>query len=396
MKYTMLCAGSIIDLNICDEIWSGSSCSAQYVRDTLAANPKATLIRVRFNSVGGDVNEGLDIYRSLVDHPARVEGYITGLAASIASVILCACDHVRMAKGAQVMIHNPYGGVMGDAQTHRSLADSLDNATKDLIVIYQARTGKSYEDLLALLAKETYFDCDAAVVAGFADEIIPAKVANRELATLQIESLKSPPDLLSRMVARARSKPLDPQICQVLGIGEDATLQDIITAIMSLKEAMADKPAADPGMSDDAPPAPPAADPKKKPAAPGDDEMAAAVAALDPKVQAKILALHTKATSALDARLTRIENETESRELATLVEQVPANLKAWAKKQKAAVVRDYVATAGIAPVTSAKEPILGLTPQADDYSESERAVAKATGISLAQVRKDRDASKGSK
>src|SRR5689334_1794235 len=108
MKYTLRCAGTVVDLALCDEIWAGSSCSAQYVRDTLAANPNATLIRVRFNTIGGDVIEGLDIYRSLVDHPARVEGYVTGLAASIGSVILCACDYVRMAKGAQIMIHNPY------------------------------------------------------------------------------------------------------------------------------------------------------------------------------------------------------------------------------------------------------------------------------------------------
>jgi ATP-dependent protease ClpP protease subunit len=379
----------VVDLALCDEISSGTSCSAQYVRDTLAANPTATLIRVRFNTVGGDVIEGLDIYRALVDHPARVEGYITGLAASIGSVILCACDYVRMAKGAQVMIHNPYGGVMGDAQAHRSIADSLDNATKDLVGIYQARTGKSPEELLALLANETYFDCDAAVAAGFADEIVPAKVANRELGTLQIESLKSPPVALTKMVARARSKALDPQICQVLGVPEDASLVDIVAAISALVEA------AKPKAGDE--PKPPAPKPEAAADEPDGDEMAKAVATLDPKIQAKILGLHTKATAVLSTRLDKIEKDAEARELNGLLDSVPANLKVWAKKQKASVVREYVESLGPLGPQGVKEPIQASGKPADgEYTDAERSVAKATGQTMAQVRKDAETVKGSK
>lgn len=393
MKYTLQCLGKVVDLAICDEISSGSPCSAKYVRDTLAANPDATLIRVRINSIGGDVIEGLDIYQALADHPARVEGYVTGLAASIASVVLCACDHIKMAKGAQIMIHNPYGGVMGDAQAHRSIADSLDAATKGLVAIYQARTGKSPDELLALLAQETYFDCDAAIVAGFADEIVPAKIANRELATLQIESLKSPPTALARMVAKARSKPLDPQICMALGLSEDATLQDVIAAVMALKESLtspSEKPA------EAALPAPA----KKGPPAPGDepdgDEMAKAVASLEPSIQAKILGLHTKATAVISARLDKIEKDAEAKELNSLLDRVPPNLKAWAKKQKAAVVREYVESLGASGDQAVKEPIRGAQTQTDEYTDAERAVAKATGQSLAQIRKDAESVKGSK
>lgn len=379
MKYTMLASGTIVDLVICDEIWSGSSCSAQYVRDTLAATPDAALIRVRINSVGGDVIEGLDIYRSLSDHPARVEGYVTGLAASIASVVLCACDYVRIAKGGQVMIHNPYGGVMGDAQAHRSIADSLDAATKDLVAIYAARTGKSSDELLAWLAQETYFDSDAALAAGFADEIIPAKVGSRELASLQIASLTKPPAALMQMVAKARSKPLDPQICEALGIAPDATLQDVIAAVMALKTALADPPKEDPAAPPKAPPKPEASE--------EDDEMAQAVASLDPKIQAKVLAVHTKATKIISDRLTKIEQDAEAREVSSLLDRVPSNLKAWAKKQKAAVLREYVDTLGTeAP---GKEPVPGKSQaSAGEYTDAERAVAKATGLSLAKVRED--------
>lgn len=379
MKYTMLAAGTIVDLVICDEIWSGSSCSAQYVRDTLAATPDATLIRVRINSVGGDVIEGLDIYRSLSDHPARVEGYVTGLAASIASVVLCACDYVRIAKGGQVMIHNPYGGVMGDAQAHRSIADSLDAATKGLVAIYAARTGKSSDELLAWLAQETYFDSDAALAAGFADEIIPAKVGSRELASLQIASLTKPPAALMQMVAKARSKPLDPQICEALGIAPDATLQDVIAAVMALKTALADPPKEDPAAPPKAPPKPEASE--------DEDEMAQAVASLDPKIQAKVLAVHTKATKIISDRLTKIEQDAEAREVSSLLDRVPSNLKAWAKKQKAAVLREYVDALGTeAP---GKEPVPGKSQaSAGEYTDAERAVAKATGLSLAKVRED--------
>src|SRR5690606_16131928 len=83
------------EILIYDEIgadpWMGTGISAeQFVRDLQAI--KAPRIDVRINSVGGSVFEGNAIYNALARHPAHVDVYIDGIAASIASVIAMAGD----------------------------------------------------------------------------------------------------------------------------------------------------------------------------------------------------------------------------------------------------------------------------------------------------------------
>lgn len=147
----------------------------------IAALDVSTL-KVRLNSPGGLVFDGVAIYNALVEHKANVVVSIEGIAASIASVIAMAGDEIRIGEAANIMVHKPWSFAMGDAEIMRKEADVLDVLEDGIIAIYAARTGKSVEDLKALVAAETWFRGQQAVDEGFADEVIPAKTKKEKAA----------------------------------------------------------------------------------------------------------------------------------------------------------------------------------------------------------------------
>ena len=102
----------------------------------------APTIRVRIDSPGGDVFDGLAIYNDLISHQARVEVEIVGLAASAASVIAMAGDSVEIAPAAFVMVHRSWSFALGNAGDLRHTADVLDRVDATLTQIYSDATGQ--------------------------------------------------------------------------------------------------------------------------------------------------------------------------------------------------------------------------------------------------------------
>ena len=94
------------------EDWWSESVTAKQVVEQLGVTT-ATMIRVRINSEGGSVQDGLAIHNALQRHPARIVVTVDGLAASIASLIAMAGDEIVMPVNTLMMIHAPwaYAGV---------------------------------------------------------------------------------------------------------------------------------------------------------------------------------------------------------------------------------------------------------------------------------------------
>ncbi len=132
---------------------------------------KASRIVLRINSPGGWVHEGFAIANDLRDHPATVDVIVTGLCASIATVVAMAADKVYMAQGTRMMIHRPWGFVVGVADEMRQYADLLDAYNLDIAKAYNARMTVSEEKILALMEAETWFTGEEAVAIGLADEL---------------------------------------------------------------------------------------------------------------------------------------------------------------------------------------------------------------------------------
>jgi len=133
----------------------------------------ASSIDVRLNSPGGDVFDGIAIFNALKNHPAQVNIHVDGLAASIASVIAMAGDHISMARGSQMMIHEGHTAAAGTAADMARTSELLNKCSDNIAAFYADRAGGTVELWRERMRAETWYSADEAVQAGLADEVAP-------------------------------------------------------------------------------------------------------------------------------------------------------------------------------------------------------------------------------
>jgi ATP-dependent Clp protease protease subunit len=163
---------SILDV-IGMDYWSGEGVTAKRISAALRAIGKKDVV-VNVNSPGGDYFEGLAIYNTLREHPAKVTVKVLGIAASAASVIAMAGDEVQIARAGFLMIHNTWVVAMGDRHQLRDVADWLEPFDKSAVDIYAARTGLEPKEIGKMLDKEAWINGSDAVAKGFADSLLPS------------------------------------------------------------------------------------------------------------------------------------------------------------------------------------------------------------------------------
>ena len=128
-------------------------------------------ITLRINSIGGNVFQAQAMYSYLKSHPANITVHIDGLAASAASVVAMAGNKVIMPSNALIMIHNPAGGVYGEAEDMRDTAEILDKIRDTIANVYIAKTGLEREKVIAMMDSETWLDANEAHELKFCDEV---------------------------------------------------------------------------------------------------------------------------------------------------------------------------------------------------------------------------------
>lgn len=152
------------------EFFEIAATSPQLVRAALAeANGDDVVVVI--NSNGGDVQAGQEMYTLLRAYTGKVTIRVYSLAASAASVVAMAGDS-EISPVAQLMIHNVSCRASGDHRDMEHTAEVLVNANEALAAAYVAKTGKTKEDILALMAKETWLTAEQAVQEGFIDRIM--------------------------------------------------------------------------------------------------------------------------------------------------------------------------------------------------------------------------------
>ncbi|NNB26685.1 head maturation protease, ClpP-related [Pseudomonas fragi] len=161
-----------IEVFVYGEIGTWGVSANQFVQDLRAMDDGVSPVIVAFNSIGGDLFDGLAIHNALSRLGERCTGRIDALAASAASVAVCGAHRVVIAANAMLMIHNPYTFTGGDAEDFRRVADVLDQTLEAIIAAYKSKAPDIDEaELRRMVNAETWLTANEAVALGLADEV---------------------------------------------------------------------------------------------------------------------------------------------------------------------------------------------------------------------------------
>src|SRR5688572_14495139 len=131
-------------------------------------------IHFYINSPGGAVDDTLAIYDTMRFLSSPVSTYCLGRAYSGAAVLLTAGVKGKryILPHAKVMIHQPYGGVSGQAEDIRIQAEQIIKAKAELNRIISRHTGQPIENIQRDSERDKYFTAEEAVKYGLVDEVL--------------------------------------------------------------------------------------------------------------------------------------------------------------------------------------------------------------------------------
>jgi ATP-dependent protease ClpP protease subunit len=192
----------VIEVFVYGEIGGWGITANQFVQDLRAMDDGVSPVVAAFNSIGGDLFDGLAMHNALSRLGERCTGRIDALAASAASVAVCGAHRVVIASNAMLMIHNPWTYAAGDAEDFRKVADVLDQTMEAIIAAYKAKAPDIDEvELRRLVAAETWLTANEAVALGLADEVgdgVKVKACLGQGAVLQ-RFQNAPAELLAQL-----------------------------------------------------------------------------------------------------------------------------------------------------------------------------------------------------
>ena len=158
--------------------WTGEPEPGLYITpegfmEDLEAVKGKSRITVKLNSCGGDLYTGIAIHNALKALSAEVNVVVDGIAASAASVIMCAGDTVTVYPGSLIMIHgvSVYLWDSLNIPDMKQLIKGMDASERAVAEIYNAKTGIEVETLRNMMTKETWLTGREALEKGFADSI---------------------------------------------------------------------------------------------------------------------------------------------------------------------------------------------------------------------------------
>jgi ATP-dependent Clp protease protease subunit len=131
-------------------------------------------IQIYINSPGGSVYAGLGIYDTMQFIKPDVATICTGMAASMAAVLLCA-GHKGKRSGlthSRIMIHQPMGGAQGQASDIEITAKEIITLKEELYTIIAKHSGQTYEKVYEDSDRDYWMKADKALEYGMIDEIL--------------------------------------------------------------------------------------------------------------------------------------------------------------------------------------------------------------------------------
>jgi ATP-dependent Clp protease protease subunit len=139
-------------------------------------------IYVYVNSPGGGVYPGLGIYDTIQYINPSVHTICTGMAASMGAVLLCAGEAGKRSclRHSRVMIHQPLGGVQGQAADIEITANEIVKIRRELYQIIADHTGNELEKIENDADRDYWMDSGEAKEYGMVDDVLLRNSAPKE------------------------------------------------------------------------------------------------------------------------------------------------------------------------------------------------------------------------
>ena len=131
-------------------------------------------ISLYLNTPGGSVSDGLGIYDTMQIITPDVATICTGMAASMGSVLLCAGTKGKRSAlpHSRVMIHQPLGGVKGQAEDILIEAREIEKCRKELFNIISEHSGQPFDKVFADGDRNYWMTAQEALEYGMIDQIM--------------------------------------------------------------------------------------------------------------------------------------------------------------------------------------------------------------------------------
>jgi len=172
-KYCLI--GEITDFDY-HGFW-GDYCSPRSLKAWLATLSADEEAEIEINSPGGLVVHGIEMANAIKNSKAKIVAHVTGIAASMASVIACACDRIEMEEASFMMIHDPWGYTFGNAEEMRKEASLLDQMKAVIMSFYRGKfKGLTEDQISALMSDETWYTGNECKEAGLDCTVIKSDV----------------------------------------------------------------------------------------------------------------------------------------------------------------------------------------------------------------------------
>ena len=173
--FSRLMMDRIIFLGTSIDDYTANTIQAQLLY--LDSNDPGKDISIYINSPGGSVYAGYGIYDTMQFISSKVSTICTGMAASMAAVLLVAGEKGKRfaLKHSRVMIHQPLGQAQGQASDIEITAREILKIKKELYTIISDHSGQSYDKVLQDGDRDFWMSSQEAKEYGMIDEILTKK-----------------------------------------------------------------------------------------------------------------------------------------------------------------------------------------------------------------------------
>lgn len=173
--------GNVAEIDIYGDIVSSKvwdECvTPKEVKEALKDCGPVNRLELHINSYGGSTSAGNGIISIIDDFKKRtgckVEAYIEGMCASMASGVAMAADKIYMSENALLLIHKPIvSEFTGNANDMLAAIEYLNKCEDGLVKNYMRHWNRSEDELREALAQESIYTADEAFELGLCDEVI--------------------------------------------------------------------------------------------------------------------------------------------------------------------------------------------------------------------------------